>query len=104
MKITQITPEGTYQLEGAVLLGIMSQVVELTLTRMGASANPAPAGKWAGRHKLTTDEAAEYLRIEKSTLYIFHKRYKMQYERGRPSHYSLEELQRVERERTIRPH
>lgn len=60
--------------------------------------------EWSGKRKLPTEEAAKYLGITKATLYEFQKRYKMVFEKGRPNYFTLEELDRVERERRVRLH
>ncbi|ARS36808.1 hypothetical protein [Pontibacter actiniarum] len=108
MKLHHITPNGIYQISGADLLNlidyVMEQSIEKAMERIKEKGPKPIPDRWLGKRKLTTDEAAEFLGIKKLTLYDFHKKYSMTYEKSRPNMYTIEELERVERERRIRPH
>lgn len=101
MQITAITPSQIYQISGEHLLSLIAETVEQTVSRINAG---KPVGGEQYPHKLSTPDAAAYLGVKVQTLHVFQIKYRMQYEKGSPNYYPMEELKRVERERLVRPH
>lgn len=98
MNIYEINPRGTYQISGADFLAAIAAAVRQTI--MELREEPLD-DKWAGKRKLSHNEAAEYLGVKPKTLHGWKTIYNIEYEPGKPCYYRIEELRRVERERLV---